>query len=127
MLVIDNSDFDSCTKRIKMILYILVITNVCRYTRVGLAVCDAIACYERGDYAAATEHLLPHEWQLHCLGGSDAQRDVVSQLMIHAAVKSDRPEHNRTAQRLLAARKAKKNNSGLTDRLMALTLAAHPN
>ena len=55
----------------------------------GLAACEAMDAYSRADYASVVESLLPWEWQLSGLGGSTVQRDVITQLLIHATVRSE--------------------------------------
>lgn len=54
-----------------------------------LAVCRAIDAYCREDYAATVEALLPGRWNAYRpLGASDAQRDVLSIMLGHAALNS---------------------------------------
>uniref|UniRef100_A0A9J8A698 Tetratricopeptide repeat protein 38 n=1 Tax=Cyprinus carpio carpio TaxID=630221 RepID=A0A9J8A698_CYPCA len=54
--------------------------------RVGLPMCQALLEYDQGNYSQAVELLKPIKDRVVEIGGSDAQRDVFSQLLIHAAM-----------------------------------------
>lgn len=94
--------------------------------KVGLALCEALVAYNDGDYAGAVDQIWPLKWNIVTIGGSDAQRDLFSQFLIHAAMKSSKAEHHKLARHLLVERKSLKENSPLTDRLLqrALNFAA---
>ncbi|XP_014678116.1 PREDICTED: tetratricopeptide repeat protein 38-like [Priapulus caudatus] len=83
-----------------------------------------VACDE-GRYSEAVNILNPHRYIIIDIGGSNAQRDVFNQLLIHAAMKSDLSEHQRLARSLLIEWKAYKRDSPMTDRLMARAMASH--
>jgi tetratricopeptide (TPR) repeat protein len=59
---------------------------------IGLALGDAILAHRRGDYARATDLLVPLRPGLHRLGGSHAQRDLFVKLLIDAALRAGRAE-----------------------------------
>jgi tetratricopeptide (TPR) repeat protein len=59
---------------------------------VGLALGDAALAHRRGDYARATELLLPLREGFHRIGGSHAQRDLFAQLLIDSAVRAGRAD-----------------------------------
>jgi tetratricopeptide (TPR) repeat protein len=59
---------------------------------VGLAFGDAARAHRRGDYARATELLLPLREGFHRIGGSHAQRDLFAKLLIDSAVRAGRIE-----------------------------------
>jgi tetratricopeptide (TPR) repeat protein len=59
---------------------------------IGLPLCRAILAHRRGRYGEAVDALLPHRAALRRIGGSRAQRDLFEQLLIDAAVKSERKE-----------------------------------
>uniref|UniRef100_A0A9J7X8K5 Tetratricopeptide repeat protein 38 n=1 Tax=Cyprinus carpio carpio TaxID=630221 RepID=A0A9J7X8K5_CYPCA len=66
--------------------------------RVGLPMCQALLEYDQGNYSQAVELLKPIKDRVVEIGGSDAQRDVFSQLLIHAAMKSGDKEHQQFAR-----------------------------
>ncbi len=68
---------------------------------VTIPICEAIVAYNKQDYKAAFEQLLPIRHDLACVGGSHAQRDVFAQLLIVAAIKAGRDGQ---ARALLAER-----------------------
>jgi tetratricopeptide (TPR) repeat protein len=75
---------------------------------VGLALGQATAAHRAGDYARATELLLPLRDGFHRLGGSHAQRDLFAKLLIDSAVRAGRAE---VARALLRERLAARPNN----------------
>src|SRR5262249_53947043 len=57
---------------------------------VVIPVCEAVLAHRRGDHARVVDLLAPRREQIRLLGGSNAQRDLVMQTLIDAAVKSGR-------------------------------------
>jgi hypothetical protein len=55
-----------------------------------LPVCEAVLAHRRGDHAGVVELLAPRREQIRLLGGSDAQRDLFTQMLIDAAMKMSR-------------------------------------
>ncbi|OPL33560.1 hypothetical protein AM593_03832, partial [Mytilus galloprovincialis] len=94
-------------------------------TEVGLALCEALVSYDNGDFAKAVDLVSPVRYQVIKIGGSHAQRDIFNQFVIHCAMKSDTEEHKKLARQLLVERKCLKENSPLTDRLMAKAMVHH--
>ncbi|XP_054633592.1 tetratricopeptide repeat protein 38 [Dunckerocampus dactyliophorus] len=92
---------------------------------VGVPVCQALMEYEGGNYGQAVELMYPVRYRMVEMGGSDAQRDVFNQLLIHAALKSENKRHQRLGRCLLVEREAMRPNSPLTDRLMQTAMAVH--
>ncbi|PVD32373.1 hypothetical protein C0Q70_07807 [Pomacea canaliculata] len=88
-------------------------------------VCQALVSFREGDFANVVDLLHPLRYKIFVIGGSNAQRDVFNLLLIHAALKSPRVEHHRIARSMLAERKALKENSPLTDRLLGKVVALH--
>ncbi|WP_019630127.1 tetratricopeptide repeat protein [Actinomadura atramentaria] len=72
---------------------------------VGLPVCRAIAAFAQKDYDAAVDLMMPVRHALRRTGGSDAQRDVLQQTLIEAAVRAGRTT---TARTLLGERIARR-------------------
>ncbi|XP_029289136.1 LOW QUALITY PROTEIN: tetratricopeptide repeat protein 38 [Cottoperca gobio] len=92
---------------------------------IGVPICQAMMEYDQGNYNRTVDLLLPLRYRVVNVGGSDAQRDVFNQLLIHAAMKSENKHHQKLGRCLLVERDAMKPNSPLTDRLMQRALALH--
>ncbi|XP_007250563.3 tetratricopeptide repeat protein 38 [Astyanax mexicanus] len=92
---------------------------------IGLPMCEALVEYDQGNYSKAVEILKPIRYHFVEIGGSDAQRDVFSQLLIHSAIKSEDKHHQRYARCLLAERDSVRPNSPLTDRLIQRAHSLH--
>ena len=75
---------------------------------VGLALGDAAQAHRRGDYARATELLLPLRDGFRRVGGSHAQRDLFAKLLIDSAVRAGRAD---AAHELLRERLATRPNN----------------
>jgi hypothetical protein len=56
---------------------------------VALPVCEAVLAHRKGDHARAVALMRPIVADMHRLGGSHAQQDVLMQLFLDSAVKSD--------------------------------------
>uniref|UniRef100_A0A672PXV4 Tetratricopeptide repeat domain 38 n=2 Tax=Sinocyclocheilus grahami TaxID=75366 RepID=A0A672PXV4_SINGR len=93
--------------------------------RVGLPMCQALLEYDQRNYSQAVELLKPIKDRFVEIGGSDAQRDVFNQLLIHAAMKSGDKEHQRFARCMLIERDTVRPNSLLTDRLIQKAQSLH--
>lgn len=91
---------------------------------VGIIICEAFAAYRYGEFAKAVELLYPIRYEVNRVGGSRAQRDIFPLFLINAALKSTSAKHHRVARQLVAERKAQKEKSPMTDRMMtkAMTL-----
>lgn len=59
---------------------------------VVIPVCEAALAHRRGDYSRVVDLLALKREQIRLLGGSNAQRDLVMQMLIDAAMKSGRRE-----------------------------------
>lgn len=59
---------------------------------VGLPVCRALAAFARGRYAGCLEELYPVRHAALRMGGSNAQRDVLSLTLVEAALRAGRTE-----------------------------------
>src|SRR5262249_54193420 len=59
---------------------------------VALPVGEAVLAHRRGQYARAVELMRPVLADMHRLGGSHAQQDVLNQLFLDAAVKAQRAD-----------------------------------
>lgn len=92
---------------------------------VGLPLCQALVEVENGNPNRAVELLLPIRYRIVQVGGSNAQRDVFNQLLIHAALNCTSGTHKNVARSLLMERDALKPNSPLTERLIRKAAAVH--
>lgn len=92
---------------------------------IGVPMCQAMMEYNQGNYSRSVELLYPLRYRMVGVGGSDAQRDIFNQLLIHAAMKSENKHHQKLGRCLLVEREAMRPNSPLTDRLMQRALALH--
>ncbi|KAK7091898.1 tetratricopeptide repeat protein 38-like [Littorina saxatilis] len=93
------------------------------HSHTGLKICQALTAYKEGDFAQATDIMYPLRYDVPTLGGSHAQRDIFNIFLIVSALQSPKAEHHRKARALLAERKGLKENSPLTDRLIARVTA----
>ncbi|XP_041795028.1 tetratricopeptide repeat protein 38 [Chelmon rostratus] len=92
---------------------------------IGVPMCQAMIEYNQGNYSGAMDILYPLRYRMIDVGGSDAQRDIFNQLLIHAAMKSKNKHHQKLGRCLLVERDTMRPNSPLTDRLMQRALAVH--
>ncbi|XP_055251386.1 tetratricopeptide repeat protein 38 isoform X3 [Moschus berezovskii] len=92
---------------------------------VGLPLCQALVEAQDGSPDRVLELLLPIRYRLVQIGGSNAQRDVFNQLLIHAALNCSSSVHKHVARSLLMERDALKPNSPLTARLIRKAAAVH--
>ncbi|XP_021039273.1 tetratricopeptide repeat protein 38 [Mus caroli] len=92
---------------------------------VGLPLCQALVEAENGNPDRVLELLLPIRYRIVQIGGSNAQRDVFNQLLIHAAMTCTSSVHKNVARSLLMERDALKPNSPLTERLIRRAAAVH--
>ncbi|KAL8569065.1 hypothetical protein ACOMHN_020507 [Nucella lapillus] len=92
------------------------------HQRTGLQICHALVAYREGNYAQAVSIMYPLRYDVFTVGGSHAQRDVFNLFLIVSALKSSDKHHHCLARSLLAERKALKDSSPMTDRLLAKAL-----
>jgi tetratricopeptide (TPR) repeat protein len=75
------------------------------YRTVGIPVVEGFTAFHRGDYGGAVERLMPAMYDLWQIGGSYAQRDVVTWTLTEAALRAGRRDvalalaHERLGQR----------------------------
>ena len=80
---------------------------------IALPVGEAVLAHRRGQYARAVELMRPVLDDMHRLGGSHAQQDVLNQLFLDSAVKAGRAEDIR----LILARVADQHGTPQTQRV----------
>jgi tetratricopeptide (TPR) repeat protein len=71
---------------------------------VALPVCEAVLAHRRGDYDRAVETMKPVLDDMHRLGGSHAQQDVLEQLLLDSAVRANRGDDVRALLARVAAK-----------------------
>ncbi|XP_010136741.1 PREDICTED: tetratricopeptide repeat protein 38, partial [Buceros rhinoceros silvestris] len=91
----------------------------------GLPLCQAFVEFENGNCDKAVDLLYPIRYQLIQLGGSNAQRDVFSQLLIHAALNAKSRAKQNLARCLLRERDVVRPNSPMTERLIRKAVGVH--
>jgi tetratricopeptide (TPR) repeat protein len=75
---------------------------------IALPVSNAVLAHRRGDHDRAVDLMKPILHEMHCLGASHAQQDVLEQLFLDSAVKANRGDDVRlmlarvTARRLIS-------------------------
>lgn len=82
------------------------------------SVVKAMIKFKREKYSEAVDLLMPVRYQVLQMGGSEAQRDVFSQLLVVAAIKSKSERHRKLVEHLLNERDTIKPNSNLDGRFI---------
>ncbi|XP_073423794.1 tetratricopeptide repeat protein 38 isoform X1 [Dendrobates tinctorius] len=91
----------------------------------GLPLSQALVEFDSANYDKVVELMQPVRYQILHIGGSDAQRDLFNQVLIHAAINSNKKSHHNLARSLLIERDVLRPNSPLTERLMRKASAVH--
>ncbi|XP_073506135.1 tetratricopeptide repeat protein 38 isoform X1 [Phyllobates terribilis] len=91
----------------------------------GLPLSHALVEFDSGNYDKVVELMHPIRYKILYIGGSDAQRDLFNQVLIHAAINSNIKNHHNLARSLLIERDVLRPNSPLTERLMRKASAVH--
>uniref|UniRef100_F1L733 Tetratricopeptide repeat protein 38 n=1 Tax=Ascaris suum TaxID=6253 RepID=F1L733_ASCSU len=92
----------------------------CRITRqIGEALCEAISSYCANDFDAVITRLAPIRKKIYEIGGSNAQRDLFTQILINSCLRSSNENNNKLAKVFIEERFNEKKNSLLSERLMA--------
>lgn len=86
----------------------------------GERICESISNYTNGDYEETVQGLFSIRNEICNIGGSHAQRDIFSQLLIHSGINSPIRESNGKAMVCITERTVLKPNSPLSDRLTKL-------
>ncbi|KAL6733710.1 hypothetical protein Aduo_004336 [Ancylostoma duodenale] len=98
--------------------------KICR--EVGMAIYDGISQYILGDYNKCAKSMLPIRDRIYTIGGSNAQRDLFTQTIIHACINSSDPEIFSKTPVILDERNSIKRNSPISERLAAEFRRRHP-
>ena len=92
---------------------------------VGLDVIKGFYAYTEEQFDEAVALLYPKKHEFVRLGGSNAQRDVFDLLLINSCLNGKTAKSMKIGRSLLYERKARKNDSPMTERMMSRCLAAH--
>ncbi|KAI1720119.1 tetratricopeptide repeat protein 38 [Ditylenchus destructor] len=84
----------------------------------GEAICEAIVDHKNRRFEAAFDKMYPIWSQVYRIGGSHAQRDVFTQVLIHSGLNSPNYVHKQRAIDIIEERRKMKPNSPLIDRLL---------
>lgn len=90
-----------------------------RTLQLGQPICNAITRYHQKDYHGVVELLAPIRQNIYRIGGSNAQRDVFTQLLINSALCSADVNDHKLAKVILEERNEVKKNSLLGQRLLS--------
>nr|CDJ81069.1 tetratricopeptide repeat protein 38-like [Haemonchus contortus] len=93
---------------------------------VGIALYDAIAHYSKKEYDDCAKMMLPIRDKIYTIGGSNAQRDMFTQTLIHACMKAKNEEIAGLTEKILNERNAMKNMSKINERLAYRYRELHP-
>ena len=74
------------------------------YREIGSSIFGALERFDEGEYAQVVELLYPIRNRTAIAGGSNAQRDIFTLLLIHSAVYSNETQHRELAKRLINER-----------------------
>jgi hypothetical protein len=91
----------------------------------GAKVFDSFFYFEEGEFDKVVDLLYPIRHDLIRMGGSNAQRDLLSQMLVQAALRSKNKLHNRIGVAVLSEREALKPQSSLTRRIKSRFAAQH--
>ncbi|KAM4747280.1 tetratricopeptide repeat protein 38 isoform 2-T2 [Rhinophrynus dorsalis] len=91
----------------------------------GTPLCRSLIEFDSGNYDKAVDLIYPIRYEITDIGGSNAQRDLFNQVLIHAAINSNSQYHQNLARCLLIERDALKPNSPMTERLIRKATAVH--
>ncbi|VDL71749.1 unnamed protein product [Nippostrongylus brasiliensis] len=98
--------------------------RICR--DVGITIYKAMSQYSRAEYDDCVKSIYPIRDKIYTIGGSNAQRDLFTQTLIHACIESSQKENFSLAPKLLEERDSRKKNSLINERLAAEFRKRHP-
>ena len=79
---------------------------------------NSVFSYNSGEYDKVVESLYPIRYELHKIGGSNAQTDIFSQMLIHSALQSSLPVHHKLGLALVNERLSIRPNSNIIKRMV---------
>jgi hypothetical protein len=91
----------------------------------GKKLFDGIFNFQEGNYDLVVDDLYPIRYEILKIGGSNAQRDVLNQVILQAALRSTSAYHNKIGMVLMNEREALRPNCKLTQRMKARFAVHH--
>ena len=91
----------------------------------GESILQAISYFDQNEFSNCVNLLNPIRYNLVQIGGSNAQRDILHQMLTISALRSDVEMHKKLGLALLNERKAIKPNSNITRRIAARFASVH--
>ncbi|KAI6228094.1 Tetratricopeptide repeat protein 38 [Aphelenchoides besseyi] len=88
--------------------------------KLGIPICESIADFRRGEFADCFDRLYAARNSIREIGGSNAQRDVFTQLALSAGFQSEASGHKDMAMELLAERQRFKHGSLVGSRILQM-------
>ena len=85
-------------------------------------VLNSVFYFNQGEFEKAVDLLYPIRYHYFKMGGSNAQRDIIDQILVHAALRSGLPEYKRIGNTLLNQRLALVPTSDLSKRIASRLL-----
>ncbi|WKX97898.1 hypothetical protein Q1695_013528 [Nippostrongylus brasiliensis] len=98
--------------------------RICR--DVGITIYKAMTQFSRAEYDDCVRSIYPIRDKIYTIGGSNAQRDLFTQTLIHACIESSQNENFSLTPKLLEERDSRKKNSLINERLAAEFRKRHP-
>jgi len=92
---------------------------------IGMILFQAVMCYNNGQYDEVAALLYPIRYSIVEIGGSDAQRDIFSLLLIASLLKCKNSNHCRMIRGILSERQGMRENSPMTKRLIERAVELH--
>ncbi|KAL3095992.1 hypothetical protein niasHS_005751 [Heterodera schachtii] len=90
-----------------------------RITRLlGKSLCDGIVAFQMGQFERTFDLVYPIRTQLYKISGSNAQRDIFTQMLLHTALRCSDNERRSKATVLIEERNKMKPNSAVIERLL---------
>lgn len=80
-------------------------------------VLNSVFHFNQGEFEKVVELLYPIRYNYYKMGGSNAQRDILDQILVHSALRSKLPEYKQIGNALLNERLALVPNSDLSKRI----------
>ncbi|KAI6242714.1 Tetratricopeptide repeat protein 38 [Aphelenchoides fujianensis] len=86
--------------------------------KLGIPICESVVDFRRGEFTDAFDRLYAARHSIREIGGSNAQRDVFTQLALAAGLQSEASGHREMALEMLAERQRAKHGSLVGHRIL---------
>ncbi len=85
--------------------------------KIGNNLMHSVFHFNEGNYDQVVDLLYPIRYEIYKIGGSKAQKDLFNQILIHAALRSDKMKNKQMGHALINERLGLVQNSPLTMRM----------